>query len=357
MSIKFLFLFFLIYLSSTYCSECTEKTIFEEGESKDSSCYELSTESYFCHYNKEKDICEELTCDNSPAKHCHNIPSIFVDDIEKKCIKKSDNTGCEYKTCEDLTSDCGRFETDDPDKICTLNSSDNICEIKSCSSLTENCDQLTPFNDGLKCALISKGQCGITNKDCEEYDYSQCEKYASKEGEPLTRCAYDPTLKRCAKFTCEELSNTECSKFEVYETGKVCAPFGNNCKIQSCPDFSSDICETIEFSNPADRCVNSETGCTFTSCYNYDPQECEKYIPVTNAYKCFFNSYYGQCEFGYKDCEELSKDECDLFNMKDNMERTHGKKCVYSDDEGKCVLNSKKLEFSTFILLFILLLF
>ena len=173
MSIKFLFSFFLIYLSSTY-SECTEKTSFEEGEDKYSTCHVLSTESFLCHYNEEKGLCEELTCDNSPVKHCHNIPSILVDGIEKKCIKKTDNTGCEYKSCEDLTSDCGRFDTDEDDKICALNSSDNICEIKLCSSLTENCDQLVPFNDGLKCALISEGQCGITYKDCEEYDISQC---------------------------------------------------------------------------------------------------------------------------------------------------------------------------------------
>ncbi len=197
MGIKLLSLVFLIYLSSIYCSECTEKT-FEEGE--DESCYFLSTENekYFCHYNEEKKACEELDCENSPAKHCYNIPSITVDGVEKKCIRKSDKSGCEYKTCEELTSDCGRFNSGEDDKICAFNSENNICEIKSCSSLTENCGQLIPFDTDKKCTMISEGQCGIRNKDCEEYDIYQCEKYYPNEGEPLTRCAYDPSLKKCS---------------------------------------------------------------------------------------------------------------------------------------------------------------
>ena len=105
-------------------------TTFEEGEDEYSACHDLSGENYMCHYNKEKGFCEELTCDNSPPKQCYNIPSITVDGIEKKCIRKSDKSGCEYKSCEDLTSYCGRFDTGEDDKICTFNSEDNVCEIK-----------------------------------------------------------------------------------------------------------------------------------------------------------------------------------------------------------------------------------
>ena len=353
MSIKLLSLVLLIYLSFTYCSECTEKT-FEEGEDK--SCYFLSTENYLCHYNEEKDACEELTCDNSPPKQCYNVPSITVDGIEKKCIRKSDKSGCEYKSCEDLTSDCGRFDTGEDDKICTFNSEDNVCEIKLCSSLTENCGQLIPFNyEDKKCALVSEGHCGIKNKDCEEYDIGQCEKYAPNEGEPLTRCEYNPSLKKCVKFTCEELSNTECSKFAVYDTDQVCAPYGNNCKIQSCSEISPDICETVEFSFAGDKCVKTDKGCTLKRCEDTDPSECESFIPVNKAYKCVLNSYRAQCEWKYKECEELSRGECDSFNIRDNLQKTDGKKCV--EDDGKCVLNSSKLEFSVFIVFIFFILF
>ena len=41
MSIKLLSLFFLVYLSSTYCSDCTDKTSFEKDEDKESACEEL----------------------------------------------------------------------------------------------------------------------------------------------------------------------------------------------------------------------------------------------------------------------------------------------------------------------------
>ena len=356
MSIKLLSLVFLIYLSFTYCSDCTDKTSFEEGEDKYGTCYRLSAENYMCHYNGEKGACEELYCENSPAKHCYNIPSIIVDGVEKKCIRKSDKSGCEYKSCEDLTSDCGRFNSGEDDKICTFNSEDNVCEIKLCSSLTENCEQLIPFNyEDKKCALISEGQCGIKNKDCEEYDTSQCEKWGGSEEEPLSRCEYNPSLKKCVKFTCEELSNTECSKFEVYEADKVCAPYGDKCKIQSCEEISPDICETVEFPYPGDKCVKSDSGCTLNRCQDTDPSECENFIPVNKAYKCTLNSYRGECEWKYKECEELSGDECDAFNINDNLEKTDGKKCVEKD--GKCMLNSKKLEFSFFIVFIFFILF
>ena len=356
MCIKLLSLVFLIYLSSTYCSECTDKTTFEEGEDEYSACHDLSGENYMCHYNKEKGFCEELTCDNSPPKQCYNIPSITVDGVVKKCIRKSDKTGCEYKSCEDLTFDCGRFDTGEDDKICTLNSETNVCEIKSCSSLTENCEQLIPFNyKDKKCALISEGHCGIKNKDCEEYDISQCEKWGSNEGEPLERCEYNPTLKKCTKFTCEELSNTECSKFAIYEENKVCAPFGDKCKIQSCEEISPDICETVEFDFPGDKCVKTDSVCTLKRCEDTDPSECENFIPVNKAYKCVLNSYSGRCQWKYKECEELSEDECDAFNIHDNLERTDGKKCV--EEDGQCTLNSNKLEISVFIAFIFFILF
>ena len=116
MSIKLLSLVFLIYLSFTYCSDCTDKTTFEDWEDGYSTCHGLSAGDYMCHYNKERGVCEELYCENSPVKQCYNIPSKIVDGVEKKCIRKSDNSGCEYKSCEDLTSDCGRLDSGEDDK-------------------------------------------------------------------------------------------------------------------------------------------------------------------------------------------------------------------------------------------------
>ena len=355
MSYKFLFLFFLIYLSSTYCSECTEKTSFEEGGDKFHSCYELSTIDYFCHYNEEKEVCEELTCDNSPAELCDYIPPNSVDGIEKKCIPKSDKTGCEYKTCEDLTSNCNKFYTGNEDQICTLNSSGDKCEIKSCSSLTSNCEQLTPYSSNLKCALIADGSCQIMNKECEDYKSDECEDYYSPSNDDPKQCLLDSSTNKCKKFSCEELPKTECSKFKINEENKVCASDGNNCKIQSCEDFSSEICESIEFSNDDYKCVNSDSGCTFTTCLKTEPPNCGKFVPTNKAFKCYFSRHAQKCVLESKDCEEFSKGECNLFNTEKNLDGTDGKKCV--EDDGKCVLNSKKLEFSTFFILILFFVF
>ena len=76
MSNKLLSLLFLIYLSFTYCSKCTDKT-FEEGEDKSEACRSLYSESYMCYYDSTNDKCEELYCDNAPVKQCHNIPPSF----------------------------------------------------------------------------------------------------------------------------------------------------------------------------------------------------------------------------------------------------------------------------------------
>ena len=213
--------------------------------------------------------------------------------------------------------------------------------------------------------MVSENKCGIIKKTCEEFDIWRCDKYSSDEGKPLTRCEYSQTENKCKEFTCEQLSKNECSKFDVNEDNKVCAPSGNNCAIHSCEDFDSTICETIEFSNPAYKCMNTDEGCKFKSIYEYnnleDGEVCEEFIPVNKAYKCIYNSYYKSCEIKAKECGELSKDECDLFNFKDNLDRTDGKKCVYSDDDGKCVLNStsnsKNVEFCAYIFLILFLLF
>ena len=299
------------------------------------------------------DKCEELYCNNAPVKHCHNVPPSYEGDIIRNCIPKSDNSGCEYKSCEELTSNCEKFYTgNDDDKICTLNSSGNKWEIKSCSSLTENCGQLIPYKSYQKCALISEGQCGIVTKDCEDFKSDECDEY-SPENEEYTRCLLDQATNKCKKITCEDLSSSECDKFVIYKNDKVCAPYGNKCKIQSCKDFSSDICESVEFSFQGFKCINTDKGCEYSTCYDTDPSKCGNFIPINKAYKCYLNR--GQCDFGRKKCEELSKNECDLFNIEDNLEETNGKKCV--EDDGKCVLNSNKLEFSFFVLFILFLLF
>ena len=270
-------------------------------------------------------------------------------------MPKSDNSGCEYKTCEDLTSNCNEFYTGNDDQICTLNSSGKKCEIKSCSSLTENCGQLIPFSSYLKCELIKEGQCGILYKKCEEFTNDACDEFSGNDEN--VQCLLDSETNKCKQITCDELKFNECYKFKIYDKDKVCELFRDKCKIQSCSDFDFFTCETVEFSRPAHKCIKLDSGCTFTTCYETDPSDCSKFIPVNTAYKCTLNSSGDQCQIKRKECGEFSKDECTLFNIEENLEETNGKFCLEKD--GKCELKSNKqknLEFQSFILLMLCLL-
>ena len=362
MNYKLLSLLFLIYLSYTYCSECTEKTSFKEGEDEYNACESLTSENdgYYCHYNSGTKRCEEIYCRSSSSKYCTRIPD---SSDGKRCLSKSDNSGCEYKSCEDLTSNCNQFFTGNEDEICTLNSSGNKCEIKLCSSLTSSsdCGQLTPYYPYDKCAFNSdKNQCEITNKDCEELGSDYCNYYTPSDDDSTKRCLPDSSNGKCKKSSCEELSKTECSKFTTGEVGKVCAPDGDNCKVQTCSEISTDICETIEFEDPGSKCVKSGTSCTFSSCESMTESTCGDFVPVNKLIKCYYEENADRCTTSDKECSDFDRGECNLFNTEDNLEDTNGAKCVESD--GKCVLssqksNSKMLEFSAFISLIVLLLF
>ena len=363
MSYKFLSLLFLLYLSSTYCSTCSEKTSFGEGEVQSEVCRGLtsSSDGYYCHYNSGTNRCEEIYCSSSPSsKYCSQIPDSADG---KSCLPKDYNdedSGCEYRACSDLTSNCNQFFTGNEDEICTLNSAGNQCEIKTCSTLTENCGQFIPYSPEKKCALNSgENKCEITVKDCEELDSKYCNYYTPSADDGTKRCLPDSSNGKCKKASCEELSKTECSKYIPDGAGKVCIPDGNNCRLQSCSEISPDICETIEFDDPGSKCVKSGTSCTFSTCDSMTESTCGDFIPINKLFKCYYEENSGRCITGYKECSDFARGECDLFNTEDNLEDTDGAKCVESD--GKCTLgsqksNSKMLEFPASISLIVLLL-
>lgn len=231
---KILSIVFLLYLSSTYCSDCSEKTTFEEDDegARYNECRELNGIDYYCHYNRNNQRCEELYCKTSEAKYCDMIPPLNG----KKCIAKSDESGCEYKSCSDLTSNCNEFWTGDEDQICTLNTSTKKCEIKKCSEASSgNCGQLIPYYNYRKCALNENEQCEIKNKECEEYKNNECDQNG---GNGEKKCLPDLTSDHCKLSSCEELSKTECSNYKTYDREKVCAPKGDKCQIQTCSQIS-----------------------------------------------------------------------------------------------------------------------
>lgn len=355
MTKKILVVCFLLSLTVSYCSECTDKTKLSDDEDK-YICYNLETSSdeKACMYDETNKKCVEKGCSELSVDDCSHIYNVRDESSSsyKNCIRNEAKTGCELVKCEDLTSNCGRFPVyDSRDENCTLNSAKNKCELQKCSALTSNCNNFFPYDYRYKCVSNSDSGCKYEEKQCEELDTDKCNQY-SYSSDSDTRCILNSKTNKCQLLKCEDLSSSECSKFYIDSREKVCAPYENNCKIQSCSELTKEVCETVEFSYEGSRCVYSaENGCKLMECNKQTKETCGQFVPLDPLSKCAYDEEDEKCHIEEKECEELSKDQCDLYNTEEYLEEG-GKKCV--EDDGKCVLDSKKLEYS---ILFLLLLF
>ena len=357
MTNKFLVVCFLLSLTASYCSECTDKTSLSDDDDG-YICYNLkaSSDEKKCMYDEKNKKCVEKGCSDLSADDCGYISYIYDESTSsyKNCIPKEDKTGCELVKCEDLTSNCGRFPVyNSQDENCVLNSGKSKCEIQKCSALSNNCENFIPYDILFKCVSNSNSGCQSEAKKCEELGTDQCSQYYSSENSD-TRCILNSKTNKCQLLKCEELSSSECSKFEVFSNGQTCAPYGNNCKIQSCSDLTKEVCETVTFSSEGSRCIYStETGCTFIRCRELKTN-CGQFISLDPLLKCTYDEEDEHCYIEDKECEELSANQCDLYNTEEYLE-DGGKKCV--KDDGKCVLDSKKLEYSILFLFLLFILF
>ena len=316
---------FLLSLTLSHCSACTEKTKLDQDEDQEDCLYLSTSES------------------------------------GKSCFYDSEKGGCVEKPCKELTSNlCKYFQLNNPDEKCVSKSGNDGCEIKKCSELsTDKCNEFTHDSyDNYKC--VKNGEsCEMIPKTCEDYKKDECDSYYSDDRE--YRCVYDDAAQKCKVKKCEELSKTECSKFKIWPNSdqdqnlETCAPFGDKCKIQKCSDFTSqDTCEIVIFSDEAYKCTFSGGLCTLSNCRSLK-SNCGSFIPLDPLYKCVSSEYEGGCRTEQKDCGELSKGQCDLFNTEENLEDTNGKRCV--EEDGKCTLLSKNLEIPALLLSLLLFLF
>lgn len=349
MTTQFTAFCFLFLLSYSYCSECTDKTNLTEEEINYGKCYELKTSSneLACSYDINKNVCYEKSCSDYDFEDCQKL-NYYLDIngvYDKSCMVKSDKSGCELISCESLTSNCDSFDAYSRDIKCVLNSDSSHCEIQKCSDLTSDCGKFVPDDFMSKCALNEeKNKCEITIKSCEELDSDKCNYGNTLDG----RCFFDSVTKKCKLYKCEDLSSSECTKFDAYDETQICIPIGTKCEIRtSCSELDKDVCETIKFNSPANKCsYSTESGCTFSTCNDLS-SNCEQFIPLDPLYKCASDEENGNCQAKYKDCEELSAGQCNLYDIE-----VEGKKCV--EEDGKCVLNySKKLGVSLFVMFFL----
>ena len=317
---------FLLSLTLSHCSDCTEKTKLDQDEDQEDCLYLRTDESgKRCFYNSETGGCFEKACKELPSNFCKYFQPY---DADETCVSKSGNDGCEIKTCSELSSD--------------------------------KCNEFIPHENyyNYKCAKIGDA-CQLILKTCEDYKKDECDSYYSDDRE--YRCVYDDAAQKCKVKKCEELSKTECSKFIIRPNSdqdqnlETCAPFGDKCKIQKCSDFTSqDTCEKVIFSDEGYKCTFSKNLCTLSNCRSLK-SNCGSFIPLDPLYKCVSSEDGDRCYTEPKDCEELSKGQCDLFNTEDNLEDTNGKKCV--EEDGKCTLHSKNLEIPALLLSLLLFLF
>ena len=356
MNKKFITLCFIFSLSSTYCTLCSEKATLKDDEDED-TCWNLDTSEHkICIYDKTKKGCVEKGCTDLEADKCSAIGS-WYDENSKfiKCIQKTDKSGCELNSCQDLVSNCDRFSFGNSDEKCVMNSDNTHCEIKKCSDLKSDCGNFIPEEFRYKCVQNDlKTGCESKLKNCDEFDKDKCDEFYDST---ITnkKCLLDSTTNKCKLLACEDLPSSECTKYELYEEDEVCAPNGDKCKIQTCSDFSKDVCETIKFSSENYKCTYSseKNTCTFIKCSDLT-SNCGQFVPLDPLIKCAYDDEEERCDTRYKDCEELSAGQCDLFNIEDILEDV-GKKCV--EDNGKCVLGSKKLEYSILVLFLLFFLF
>ena len=160
MNKKYLTFCFLLSLSFTCCELCAEKSSLNDGEDE-SICrgYETSDDKA-CVYDRTQNRCVEKECSQLNTDECHFIS--YSDEntsTRMKCLKKTDNSGCELKHCEDLSNNCERFICDEWDENCILNADNSHCEIQKCSDLTDNCEKFISSNSHYKCALNEDHTC------------------------------------------------------------------------------------------------------------------------------------------------------------------------------------------------------
>ena len=233
-----------------------------------------------------------------------------------------------------------------------MNSDKNNCELQRCEDLTSECEKFVLEDNRYKCVLNEgKTKCELKEKKCEEFDPDKCDNFNDDYDQ---RCILDTSSNKCRLIKCDTLSSSECTKFPAYDESQICAPIEDKCQIiDSCSKLSEDVCETIKFNDPGEKCIYSDkNGCEYSSCWDLK-SNCEQFVPLDTLYKCTSDKKYEGCVLEIKDCEELSKDQCDLFNTEEILEDYGGKRCI--EDNGKCVLASKKLDIS--LLLFSLFLF
>lgn len=291
------------------------------------------------HYKECTDsrINDQLTCNQ-------NIPS----DKETKCQWNSSEKKCETveRKCRDYfygidESTCLNLKPEETDKKCLY--SDGVCkeEFVSCDKYSQTtCENQTPLsvNGGIysynyEKICYWKDDCQQRNRKCEEYyglDYQIC-----------SRLEVTDTNKVCAPNPSYYNSNTSPSNIprcrEVYNS---CESYNNNQRSKTrnhCEDISlSDPNKKCLYIREIDKCIESNI---YETCEEYkesDKYTCESIIPKTSHAKCVLDKDFKCKERAFHCFEAFSEEDCHFYAKANSDD----KRCIYSGNECREVYKS-----------------
>ena len=120
---------------------CAEKSSQHDGEDESTRRGHETSDDKARAHDRTQNRHAEKERSQLNTDECHFIShSDENTPTRTKRPKKTDNSGCELKHCEDLSNNCERFISDEWDENFILNADNSHCEIQKCSDLTDNCE-------------------------------------------------------------------------------------------------------------------------------------------------------------------------------------------------------------------------
>ena len=213
-----------------------------------------------------------------------------------------------------------------------------------CSDLdNDKCDQYIPpeEDDGTKqCLPVGEnGKCAL--KSCEELSYSDCNKYNPiGNGADIQNCFRKREIidgqPECELKTCIEMDKDNCYAFETKSNEYKCLDIYDEskeerkCIYAACSDLTNN-CDYFHFEDEEYQCVEKRNGdgCEKKKCTELEGDRC--YVFVNDgAHTCIKNENEDGCE--YKTCSQLKPHQCSQFGLYDEQNRI----CFETDDKKGC---------------------
>ena len=290
-----------------------------------------------CELDKATNKCYPYLCEEMPVERCFDFPKRERDN----CLPNLDNTGCETKSCNQLTPDrCYIFNTTTNYSQCIPTDNNDGCFISNCTNLTQQCHRYRVESDTLECGYNETIQgCQIQLKPCEDLSAEYCGEYNKKFGYREEKCFPDKNNQKCQLKSCRQLPKEECSNFDVFLSGDQtkCLPSGENCALIECDNLDEEQCNSRTFEDKGYKCKynKGEGKCEIDSCYSLNKDNCNEFVPSNPLFKCA--KVEESCKIEERTCEGMDIDKCSSFQV-DMYD------CVLDSGKGSCQLQLKQCD-------------